>query len=214
VATTTVPNIGRGPLSTIPGGAIIRASTDSYSPQFESVGTIFISFASPSALRQLGLRHLGTDAPGGIGRRLVDRRPQAPGPISDILGPSRTSSREHPPVGIRQGTSSTEHPGGILQGTSPRGRPPGGIHQGTPSRGHSPADILHGTSPEDIRQRTSPRGHPPGGILQGASSRGRPPGGFPRGASSSGHPPAPPTQAPGRPARLSPHFNLHFNSTF
>ena len=91
VATTTVPNIGRGPLSTIPGGAIIRASTDSDSLQFESVGIVFISFASPSDLRKLG-----TDAPGGSGRRLVDRRPQAqPQPPPLITAGPAAQGRKH-----------------------------------------------------------------------------------------------------------------------
>ena len=91
VATTTVPNIGRGPLSTIPGGAIVWASTDSDSLQFDSVGIVFISFASPSDLRKLG-----TDAPGGSGRRLVDRRPQAqPQPPPRITAGPAAQGRKH-----------------------------------------------------------------------------------------------------------------------
>ena len=87
---------GRGGRRSRQGDAGCVAVLDSDSPQFESAGTILISFASPSALRQLGLRHLGTDAPGGIGRRLVDRRPQAqPKPPPLITAGPAARGRKH-----------------------------------------------------------------------------------------------------------------------
>ena len=65
--------------------------SDSDSLQFDSVGIIFISFPSPSALRKLG-----TDAPGGSGRRLVDRRPQAqPQPPPLITAGPAARGRKH-----------------------------------------------------------------------------------------------------------------------